>query len=198
MAQSGSLSHAGAASRIGNAAPAGYTGTYCENVGYTNRPDVASFIYSEWRRSSTHNACMNDSRMTVAGVGTYQDGAGVWWVTMEFAQVRSSSSSNNSPPTVPVSTPTPQRRAIQRPQAAAPVADEPDDTPEPTPSPTPQPTDTPEPEESPNDDVQALAEESTDPPDEPVLGTREYSALGALLVFAGLVLFLARRRVESR
>jgi len=203
MAQNGSLSHAGAASRIGGAAPAGYTGTYCENVGYTNDPDVAGDIYGGWRRSSSHNACMHDTRMTVAGVGVYHDKARDWyWVTMEFAQARRSSSSDNQPsqPRVPVSTPRPQAaQTTPRPVAVASAETQPesndDDSAESTPSPTPKPTATPEPEESRND-VQALGEEdSSVPPDEAMLGTREYAALGALLVFAGFVFFLARRRV---
>jgi len=197
MAQNKNLSHAGAASRIASAAPAGYTGTYCENLGYTNDPGVAGTIYSGWRNSSSHNACMHDTRMNIAGVGTYFDGD-IWWVTMEFAQVRISSGSNNQPPPrVPISTPKPQAQATPRPQPAAPVTDKPEDTPKATPSPIPGPTATPEPEGSRNE-VQAVSEEGpSDPPDEPVLGTREYSALGALIVFAGLVLFLARRRVSS-
>jgi hypothetical protein len=195
MAQSGNLSHGGAASRIGNAAPAGYTGTYCENLGYaSSNQDVARTIYNGWRNSSGHNACMHDTRMNVAGVGTYKEGD-IWWVTMEFAQVRGSSGSNNPPPAAPISTPKPQAQETPRPQAAASVADEPKDTPKETPSPTPKPTATPEPEESRND-VQAFSEVNTSvPPDEPMLGTREYASLGALIAFAGLVFFLARRRV---
>lgn len=197
MAQSGNLSHGGAASRIGNAAPAGYTGTYCENLGYASaNQDVARTIYNGWRSSSGHNACMRDGRMTVAGVGTYFDSErNWWWVTMEFAQVRRSSSSNNPPPpTAPLSTPKPEVQATSRPQAAA-AADKPEGTSKVTPSPTPKPTATPEPEESRND-VQAFSEQNTSvPPDEPMLGTREYASLGALLAFAGFVFFLARRRV---
>jgi hypothetical protein len=195
-----SSDHGGAASRIGNAAPSGYTGTYCENLGYTNHHDVAGTIYNGWRDSATHNACMHDSRMTVAGVGIYNDGQ-FSWVVMEFAQVRQSSSSNNPPPqpAVPVSTPRPQApKATPRPQAAAPVADEPgeneEETAQSTPSPTPTLMATPDPEATRND-VQALTEEAPIPPNDPVLGTREYAALGALLAFAGLVFFLARRRV---
>lgn len=203
IAADGSLTssdHGGAASRIGGAAPSGYTGTYCENLGYTNDPDVASTIYGGWKRSPGHNACMHDSRMTVAGVGTHTDGK-YWWVVMEFAEVRRSSGSANPPPqpAVPVTTPGPQTQATPRPQAAAaPVEEEqinavnePDDA---TPTPTPKPTATPEPEAS-RDDIQGLTEETATAPSQATLGIREYAALAALLVFAGIVFFLARRRV---
>ncbi len=203
MAQQGNLTHAGASSRIANAAPDGYTGTFCENIGYVSEnarnPDPAQIIYNGWRNSSSHNACMHDTRMTVAGVGTYSDGE-LLWVTMEFAQVRGSTTTTKTPTpiTVPVSTPKPQvAQSTDAPKAPAVEArpenygdDPPGSTP--TAAPTAEPTATPQPE-GPRSSV--LAEDAAASSSDPVLGPREYAALAALLLFAFGVLFLVRRRI---
>jgi uncharacterized protein YkwD len=95
MAASGSLSHAGARSRVTGAAPDpsesngapddGFTGTWCENIAYVSggsAGDVASRIYSGWRGSSTHLHCMTDPGMSAVGMGVHFDGE-TWWATMD-------------------------------------------------------------------------------------------------------------------
>jgi hypothetical protein len=144
---------------------------------------------------------MHDTRMTVAGVGTYSDGS-LLWVTMEFAQVRGSTTTTKTPTpiTVPVSTPRPEvARTTEAPKAAAGEArpenygdDPPGSTP--TAAPTPDPTATPEPESA-RADQAISAEDAPVSSSDPILGPREYAALAALVLFAFVVLFLVRRKV---
>jgi hypothetical protein len=99
MASDGGLNHNGAADRINRADPDptesngapddGFTGTWCENVAYVRgAPDseVPERMYNAWRDSPSHERCMNNSEMTVAGVGMYYDSSTErWWATYESA-----------------------------------------------------------------------------------------------------------------
>jgi len=99
MASDGGLNHNGAADRINRADPDptesngapddGFTGTWCENVAFVRgAPDseVPERMYNAWRDSPSHERCMNNGEMTVAGVGMYYDSStGRWWATYESA-----------------------------------------------------------------------------------------------------------------
>lgn len=101
MSQRGDLNHDGAGSRIGSAAPDpaernsapddGFSGMWCENVAYVSgapAEEVAQRMYAAWTESPSHNRCMNEGHMNVAGLGIYQDGKR-WWATLELAVDRS-------------------------------------------------------------------------------------------------------------
>jgi hypothetical protein len=136
MAQEGGLNHDGAERRIFSAPPDpeesdgapdnGFTGTWCENVAYVRgapESEVAQRIYEGWTNSASHNRCMNDDRMTAAGVGLYFDGDRTYWATYESAVDRT------PPGTAAAATPTPSPSPTPEPEIVPTLRTEP---PEPT------------------------------------------------------------------
>jgi hypothetical protein len=128
MASDQELNHNGAAGRIGSAQPDpaepngapddGFTGTWCENVAYVRGADdseVPQRIYKAWQDSPSHNRCMNNSTMTVAGVGMYYESStNKWWATLELAEDRTlpgttPQTAEPSPTPVPIRTEPPER-----------------------------------------------------------------------------------------
>lgn len=114
MAEADELSHVGANQLMARASPdppdtkeppdSGYTGRFCENVGYTGGSSphgVAQRMYEAWHDSSSHHRCMTSSEMNAAGVGLHFDGSG-WWATLELIVDRSPPGSSAQPnPTPP-------------------------------------------------------------------------------------------------
>ena len=117
MATAGSLNHRGAKARIDAATPdrpqsggapdSGFTGTWCEVVGWEPGgadAGVARRFFADWRETAEDNKCMTNKDMNVAGLGVYERG-NRWWATLEMAQ-------DTTPPAAPktTTTPVPPRR----------------------------------------------------------------------------------------
>ncbi len=150
MSRDGGLNHGGAEGRIREAPPDpseangppddGFTGTWCENVAYVRgapEHEVAQRMYQGWTNSPPHDRCMNDERMTAAGVGVFFDGE-TYWATLESAVDRTLPGS--APPPTPTPTPSPEITPSLRtepPERTAP----PEPTAAPTPTERPEPTD---------------------------------------------------------
>ncbi|MGH2759027.1 MAG: CAP domain-containing protein [Actinomycetota bacterium] len=150
MASDQELNHTGAAGRIGAAQPDpaepngapddGFTGTWCENVAYVRGAadgEVPQRIYNAWTDSPSHNRCMNNGTMTVAGVGMYYESStNKWWATLELAEDRtlpgSTPQTAEPSPTVPIRTEPPER-------TEPPLLELRTEPPEPTPQPTTSP-----------------------------------------------------------
>ena len=123
MATAGSLNHRRAKQRIDSATPdrpqeggppdPGFTGTWCEVVGWEPAgadAGVARRFFADWRETAADNRCMSNTDMTVAGLGVYERG-NRWWATLEMAQ-------DATPPVPGKSTP-PPAEAIARPTVTA-------------------------------------------------------------------------------
>lgn len=152
MSSAGGLNHNGAAQRIQTAPPDptesngppddGFTGTWCENVAYVRgapENEVAQRVYQGWTNSSSHNRCMNDSRMTVAGIGLYFDGNETYWATLEAAvdeTLPGSTPETPSPSPEPAATP----ESTDDPAASAEPTERPTPTPREVPTERPTPT----------------------------------------------------------
>jgi hypothetical protein len=96
MATAGSLNHRRAKARIDSAQPDppqsggppdnGFTGTWCEVVGWEPSgadAGVARRFFDDWRETAQDNSCMTNEHMTVAGIGVYERG-NRWWATLEM------------------------------------------------------------------------------------------------------------------
>jgi hypothetical protein len=125
MATAGSLNHRRATARIDSAAPdpaqsggppdRGFTGTWCEVVGWEpGGPDagVAERFFQDWRETDEDNRCMTNADVNVAGLGVYERG-NRWWATLEMAQ-------DTTPPaaTKPKATPDAAERLVPHVTAA--------------------------------------------------------------------------------
>lgn len=120
MSEAGGLNHGGAEQRIREAPPDpseangppddGFTGTWCENVAYVRgapEHEVAQRMYQGWTDSPPHNRCMNDGRMTAAGVGVFFDGE-TYWATLESSVDQTLPGSAPAPTPTPTPTPSPE------------------------------------------------------------------------------------------
>jgi hypothetical protein len=126
MATAGSLNHRRARQRIDSATPdrpekggppdSGFTGTWCEVVGWEPAgadAGVARRFFADWRETGEDNRCMSNQDMTVVGIGVYERG-NRWWATLEMAQDRTL-------PVAPKLTPRPAEALVQPAATAAPT-----------------------------------------------------------------------------
>ncbi len=110
MATAGALNHRRAKARIDSAEPdpqeggppdRGFTGTWCEVVGWEpTGPDagVARRFFADWRETPEDSKCMSNEDVTVAGLGVYERG-NRWWATLEMVQDTTPPSGTTAKPT---------------------------------------------------------------------------------------------------